>query len=439
MRVLLMVLLIIVMILPIASLRYIIQALAEPAVYSKDFIQEYLMGRAVLIGVSPYLELTDLANRIFGTYQHLVFLHPSPHPPPVAVISVPFGLLGFPQAAALWLGIELLCVVLVFYLLMKEFTEKPGFFTILFAAFLALGWENLMDELVIGQFNTILLVLFILAWKALRRDKDIVGGILLGCVLAIKLLGWPILLFFILQRKWKPVWGAVLTFVTLNILAGFIIGFSQVLFYYTTVSRTVTMLYRAYERNFSIWTIGWRFFYGTGSSALQGVEAPPLIYSPTLAAIVSIILPLLLLVIGLYLSYRSHDLDTAFGILICVSILVSPTAWSHYAILTAIPITVVLRRLIRLRWPRREMIFALVVGVLLFIPTLGIKSIMSFYALQKNPTDFNQQVPFGASLLSLIPLVAILALLYLIWREGGKNRPDYETDGESATPNRLLV
>jgi hypothetical protein len=41
--------------------------LLPPDVYSKDFLQEYLIARAVRNGVNPYLNLSDLAARYMGS------------------------------------------------------------------------------------------------------------------------------------------------------------------------------------------------------------------------------------------------------------------------------------------------------------------------------------------------------------------------------------
>jgi hypothetical protein len=71
------------------------QTLLPPDVYSKDFLQEYLMARALLLGVNPYLPLSELAARFLGPLPVIVFPHPLAAPPPAAMLSIPLGLLGY--------------------------------------------------------------------------------------------------------------------------------------------------------------------------------------------------------------------------------------------------------------------------------------------------------------------------------------------------------
>ena len=77
------------------SLQLIFRSLLRPYVYQKDFIQEYLLSRAVLDGVDPYLSLPELALRFLGPLPNSVLQHPTPHPPPVAILSLLLGLISY--------------------------------------------------------------------------------------------------------------------------------------------------------------------------------------------------------------------------------------------------------------------------------------------------------------------------------------------------------
>jgi len=75
----------------IANMRMWWQSLSVPYIFQKDFIQEFLISKAVLGGVDPYLPLQKLADWILGPLPNPVFQHPSPHPPPVALLCLPLG------------------------------------------------------------------------------------------------------------------------------------------------------------------------------------------------------------------------------------------------------------------------------------------------------------------------------------------------------------
>src|SRR5262249_35149257 len=78
-------------------------------VYRKDFICEYLLAHALRAGVNPYLGLNDLAGVLHIALPAPIFAHPTPHPPGLALFSIPLAWLTYLQAATAWFGLELAC------------------------------------------------------------------------------------------------------------------------------------------------------------------------------------------------------------------------------------------------------------------------------------------------------------------------------------------
>lgn len=392
-----------------------VTSLIPPSVYKKDFIQEYLLARAVLDGTDPYLPLPELSQRFLGTLTNLVFQHPTPHPPPVALLCILLSFLSYEQAAVAWFLLELACIVLAVYLILRLLGARTRPTIIIITTLLILVWSPFRDELVMGQLMAILLVLLIGTWLALRSEKDIKGGVFLGCLIALKLMAWPIVIFLAMRKRWKAAAVTIVTAVTANLGAVLVMGFERVMYFYLKVSTIVSSLYRAHEANFSMWTIGWRIFEGTGSPVLLGLEAPPLVSAPFLAPYVSATVICALLFMGLRLAIRTGSFDASFGILVCVSILVNPVAWSHYLILALIPLVIVGHRLYMLNLPKKETWSFFLIGLLLFIPRLVLRRfILNLYGL--DITTKSAPVPFVATLTALIPTVAILWLLWLVWQ-----------------------
>jgi hypothetical protein len=402
--------------LALASLGFSVRSLAEPNVYRKDFIQEYLLARAVLDGIDPYLPLPDLTLRVLGPLPNLVFQHPTPHPPPVAFLSLPLSLLTYQQAAVAWFLFEISCVFLAVYLLLRWLRGPSGLMMTAFITLLLLGWSPIWVELTTGQLMTLLLVLLISAWQALRSGQAIKGGLFLGAVVALKLMAWPIIIFLVIRKNWRAVGAAGVAVAAANLVAALLMGFDRAVYFYWKVGAIVSRLYRAYENNFSAWTIGWRLFDGTGSPIVFGVEAPPLLVAPAVARYISFALPLVLLGIGLTLSLRAHTFDAAFAILVCVSILVNPVAWSHYLILALIPLAIVGRRLFVLDLPKGETYALLTLGLLLFVPRTELHRLMLLLTGQEPAVGASSTVPFAVALLSLIPAAGVVGLLWLVWR-----------------------
>jgi hypothetical protein len=387
----------------------------RPLVYQKDFIQEWLLAKAVLGDIDPYLPLPELALRFLGPLPNSVLQHPTPHPPTVAVLSLPLGALSYEQAAGAWLVFEIVCIVAAIYLLLLWSDRRPGLVLCAFLALLALAWSPFWEELITGQLMALLLFLLIGAWLALREGRSILGGILLGLTIAVKLIAWPIIIFLVLKKNWRAVVAAGVTAVIGNLAAAALMGFDTVLHYYGEVSSAVSPLYQAYEHNFSLWTIGWRVFDGTGSLVVMGFSSPPLVNAPILARLFSYAIPLALLIVGLVLAVRAYSFDTSYCILICVSILVSPVAWWHYLVLLLVPIAIIGRRLYNLDWPKRETNIALVLGLLLVISRGQLSNIIRILAGHGPNAEKTVVVPFIVGLLSFVPAAAILGVIWLVW------------------------
>jgi len=401
--------------LALASLWFSIQALFPPIAYKKDFLQEYLMARAVLNGVSPYLPLNELALTLMGDLPVPIFPHATPHPPPVVFVSLPFGLLTYLQAATLWFVLEVAGIFIALYCLSSTFQRKPGRSVMVATICVALMWNPVKDELIVGQFMTLFLLLMIGAWKSLRAERDGLGGVLLGCVIALKLMAWPLILFLAWRRRWRAVAAAGLTALAGNLAAGFIIGFDQIIYYYTVAGKAVVPMYESFERNISLWTIGNRLFKGTYSEISLGIEAPPLVLAPAIAPYFSIGIPLLFLLLGLWLAFRAGSFDGAFGILACVSLLVNPVAWSHYLVLAFIPITILIHLTMEKNGLKKWEITALLGVAFILFESIGLRTLL-FLALGE---PLNSQTPlhvsFAASLVTLLPTVSILGLLGMIY------------------------
>src|SRR5262245_26055508 len=177
------------------GIKRIIESFTHTAIYKKDFIQEYLMAKATINGINPYLPLPDLAAILMNYPGYRVLPHPTPHPPIVGLLSVPLGFLSYKNAALIWLIFELTCLFasLLLFLRWWKAPLKPARIAILLG--FTLGWGPVVESLYIGQLNSCLLLLLLSAWLALRAEKESLGGALLGAAIALKLMAWPIVVF----------------------------------------------------------------------------------------------------------------------------------------------------------------------------------------------------------------------------------------------------
>src|SRR5262245_49368190 len=134
-----------------------IQSLKPENVTNKDFLQEYLMARALLAGVSPYQQLPDL-DKYFQTGDKQYRPHASPHTPALAIFTAPLGFLSYAQAAWVWLLVEILCLYAAVFLLLRGFNATVNPLFALLLTWAALGWSHVWEDLIWGQINTVLLL-----------------------------------------------------------------------------------------------------------------------------------------------------------------------------------------------------------------------------------------------------------------------------------------
>ena len=394
------------------------QSFSVPNIFRKDILQEFLISKSVLGGVDPYLSMQILTDRYMGPLPVLVLPHPTPHLPPVVLLCLPLGWLSYEHAAIVWLFFELICLSVSVAFLLRWLGVEKRLALATLSLLLILVWPPVTSELVLGQLNALLLVLLAGTWKALRSGKDIQGGILLGSAIAVKFVAWPIIIFLMLRRNWRAACAAVTTIAIANVVAATLIGFDRITDYYLNIGMSVSSLYHAHISNYSLWTIGWRIFDGTGSPALSGANVPPLFSAPAMAPFISIAIPFAVLILGLIFAYQARTLDTSFGILICLMIPVSPVAWDHYLIPVLIPLVFVVRNLSSLNWPRKKTNFALCLGVTFFLSTALSSPRLWVFLLGDNglANHLGPTLSSAVSLLSLLPAVGLIGLLCLLRR-----------------------
>jgi Glycosyltransferase family 87 len=176
-----------VIVLVFAALAAVIVASALPAGY--DFHAYWLAGRNLLTGAPLYPNATT----ILGLPDEFRYL------PIVAIVFVPFALLPYSVALALWIGIEVAVAAAVGVALIRPLPAawRP------WAAAGYVFFLGLVLEVTLGNVNLISLALALAAWRF--RDRAIPAGILLAAAVGLKFLPITLLLFYLASGRWRPV------------------------------------------------------------------------------------------------------------------------------------------------------------------------------------------------------------------------------------------
>ena len=351
----------------------------------KDFAQDYVMAKAVLQGMDPYLPMNVLGSQFGIGFE--MWHHPSPHPPSFVILIVPLALLSYGSASVFWLLFSELCL-----LISLRYLFNCRGLALLLSFLVLLLWYPIQDELLHGQVMTCMLLLLTLGWTFLRRQQNITAGVFFGLALAVKPIAWPVMIFFLVKGKISAVLSAVAVFLCLNGIASGVMGLHRVVSYYTRVGGAVATLYSREPMNFSVFSLGPRLFEGTTPILQSQAHTEPLINAPYLATPFSMIVTVALVAFTLVAAVRCKDDYRAFASLICLSVIISPTAWWFYFVPLLIPLTFAWR----LGAPHRFLCVPLILAP--YVP-------MSVVPI------FGRYMSFWTGLLFTLPLFAAVSMM----------------------------
>jgi glycosyl transferase family 87 len=357
--------------------------LSPPAVYAKDFGQEYLLARVMIDGGDPYVAIATLAERYTGVQGYFDKTIPTPHPPTVGLLLLPLGWLDYASAARVWFVAQVASLAGCVYLLPRVAGFSLHFLQLLALGLLLVAWQPVLLDLGLGQVTLPLVFLLAASEWALVRERRSWSGVLLGLSMLVKPLAWPWLLVLAHRGEWRVAGTAIATVAVGYALVALRLGPGVVWDYVTRVLPQLSASYALEPTNISLWTLGPRV---VGTTSI-------------VATIISICAVGALLVVLWMRSGRNIRPGVAFALAAAISVIVSPISWVFYLVLTLVAVAGVVGELRRLKWPRNLLILSVIVGVCLspYLPT--------WTALAAT-----------APLLGLAPAIAVLMLIGLLLR-----------------------
>lgn len=290
--------------------------LLPPHVYTKDLQQEYLTAWALRDGLDLFTPMTTLSARYFPV-QTTNFPHASPHPPVLALISLPLTLVPFPVLVPIALGLNLILLVVV--------GRRLGLSA--HGSFALAAWPPLWWVLDISQLELLILFLALLAWRAADTGHDGRAGLWLGLAAALKFYPGLLVLPYLARRRWRVPLAAGLVFALSQLGSLVAVGPAGFLRYYLEVLPAVAGTYVRLGLNSSPYGALLRLFGGA-------TDVAPLIEAPGVVLPLATAISLFGLVALLVLKPPASP----------VALLVAlPSAWGYYAVLALPQIVALLR------------------------------------------------------------------------------------------------
>ena len=258
------------------------------------------------------------------------------YPPPVALFYAPLAALPFRAALTLFELLSLAAVFGVFLVWAKHRKLEPFSQAYYLAFSLILLFFPLDLAAQLGQNDAVVLFLLVLA-LAWRR-KPFLSGLALAVVVWLRVFLGFILLYLLLRRRWRQLFGVVFW---LAVLAGVSLAFvpwqTQVQ-YYAHLVRPLGI--ESFYDNQSLTGLCYRSF--TDSGYTRGlVNAPGL--ARALTALASLLLTAGFVSVSLK-GNQEGDFDEGFGLALVTALLLSPHSDTHHQALLLIPLLLLLER-----------------------------------------------------------------------------------------------
>ena len=318
----------------IATFREFYSALDPSLSPRRDFIQEFLLAKAAVLGVDPYISLEVLAQKMLSFPIERIFPHPCPHPPGLLIVLLPLGFLSYFSAQWIWLSFQLIALGAAVMLCGRAFSWKLSS-SFLFALLILASRPGYV-EVVQGQLGLLLAFFAVLSLYWIRQEKRFLAGVCVGILCATKFFGAPLFLYFLFKRRWMSLFGCVLTFAASQLVAIAVVGPTAVSVYYLDVLPSITPFYQLDIHNLSFLTLVSKLTVGSTIGVLHSVSYQPLFPGSSSVEYVVWGIVLFLALASFLVSLKCEPLE-AMLLLFGAQLIFSPIIWIHgYVILLAL-------------------------------------------------------------------------------------------------------
>jgi len=252
----------------------------------------------VLHGVSPFPAAH--AKITLGSFIYPAF---------AAVLLVPFAL--FSRAIGDPLFVVILAAALFFTLRLLRIRDWRCYG-------IALAWAPVFHALHTANFTLLIALALAALWRL--RDRPIAVGALVGCVIALKIFLWPLVIWFLAAKRYRTAAWSLVFAAAITVASWGAVGFAG----FTTYPRMVETFDRI-SAPATYTLVGAGVKLGLGQTAAEAVAW---------------IVGLAGLAFAIALTRRNGLDGRSYAAVIFAAILLSPIVWLHYFTLLLVPLAI---------------------------------------------------------------------------------------------------
>ncbi len=363
-------------------------ALVKMAVESEfiDFAYYYTYAVAAGRGLDPYApEAVARVDRLLDLRRAAGAS--SNYPPLFHLLVQPWTWLPFRAAALAWLVLAQACLAgsLALWLRARPGASWPAVAAVLFVV---LTWQPLLENLVLGQANVLILGLVTLGWWSAGAGRPWLGAAAVALALHVKL-SYAALIPVLWWTGHAGLALRALALAALGAAASALAFGLPVWGHYLTYLASLRAGIYAWSINLSSW------------ATLRRIFPPAVADGLTLAVILGVVAGFAR-VVPRRVAPGSRAFDRAWGLALAAALLISPMLEEHYVVVLLLPVALLVRDAVDESPPAGDR--ALLVASLLL---LGVPySLMRFAPFQSGPL----------ALLASGRLLGVLALAWLLAR-----------------------
>ncbi len=290
------------------------------------------------------------------------------NPPLTAILTLPLTLFDLQSSIRLFFGLNTVLVVasvaLIFVARREYLLTYPSW---LIALALLLNLDPLLDSLLLGQLDAVLLLLIVISFFAYRQGRDLMAGAPLGLAAMIKFSPLLLAMYFLLKRETRVFAAALAAIVATGILSLLGAGLDAHRVFVTKTLPTLLAGSAQLENQSLNGFFNRLFLDGEFITGLEAAPSLPQVRLLTLASSVLIVGITIYLLRRRLPSRTDVRFDLEFSLVVITLPLLSSIAWHHYQTWYVLPLLVLLNPKLRDRPAKRARWIVTALVVLSFL------------------------------------------------------------------------